>query len=92
MRADAAQLSKIPSGHEGPLSPTAQNEDRGIRAQDIVERGIELAHGGQPDGVADIGPVDGHDRDPGSDLEVYATSGRGLVVLGHGPSPQDERL
>ena len=73
VRADRAQLLEVAAGHEGPVAAAAQHEHGGVGvAATSVERGAELVDRREPDGVADLGPVDGDDRDAGVDLDPDA--------------------
>ena len=75
MRADGTQLFEVAAGHKGSVSPAPYDDDGGVRCQHPVESGPELVHGGEADGVADLGPVDGDDGDACPDLDADTAHG-----------------
>ena len=69
--ADRAELLEVPTRDERTVAAAPQHEHRGVGAEDVVERSVELVDRGEADRVADLGPVDVDDGDPRLHLDPH---------------------
>ena len=71
--ANCVELLEVSAGDERPVSAASKNQHRWARFQDALEGRVELVDRCESDRVADLGPVDRHDGNPGFDLHAHIT-------------------
>ena len=69
MGADLREFLEVAAGDEGAVAAAADNQDVSVGGG--VQRMIQGVHGGEVDGVARAGAVDGQDRDAFAQVQQY---------------------